>query len=59
VDEPPQGKDWLHEIKLDGYRTIAIVDNGRTKLLTRSGIDWTGRYGEVAEAFMCSPARTP
>ena len=51
VDEPPKGKEWLHEIKLDGYRTIALVSDGKTKLLTRKGHDWTDRYGDIATAF--------
>jgi bifunctional non-homologous end joining protein LigD len=56
VDEPPKGKEWLHEIKLDGYRTIALVSGGKTKLLTRNGHDWTDRYGDIAAAFSALPA---
>jgi bifunctional non-homologous end joining protein LigD len=51
VDEPPSGKEWLHEIKFDGYRTIAIVDEGKARLLTRNGHDWTNKYAALAEAF--------
>ena len=57
VSEPPEGKDWVHEIKFDGYRTIAIVDNGRTRLLTRNGHDWTARYGVLATAFNELPCK--
>ena len=42
---------WLHEIKFDGYRTIAIVTAGKVRLLTRTGLDWTDRYGVLADAF--------
>jgi bifunctional non-homologous end joining protein LigD len=31
----------VHEIKLDGYRMAARIDNGRVQLLTRTGLDWT------------------
>ncbi len=55
IDEPPEGKEWLHEIKLDGYRTIAIVAKGQAKLLTRNGHDWTDRYGDIAAAFVALP----
>jgi len=40
VEKPPSGPQWLHEIKLDGYRMAARIDNGRVQLLTRTGLDW-------------------
>ena len=55
VSSPPEGDGWLHEIKLDGYRTIAIFSDGRVKLITRNGHDWTDRYGDVAKAFEALP----
>jgi bifunctional non-homologous end joining protein LigD len=56
VEAPPEGDGWLHEIKLDGYRTIAIVADGRARLITRGGHDWTDRYGDVAKAFEALPS---
>jgi bifunctional non-homologous end joining protein LigD len=47
----PEGEEWLHEIKFDGYRTIARLDAGKVMLITRSGLDWTDRYGVLAKAF--------
>ena len=44
VDAPPRGKEWLHEIKYDGYRAIASVAVGRVKIYTRNGLDWTERF---------------
>jgi bifunctional non-homologous end joining protein LigD len=41
VEKPPSGAQWVHEIKLDGYRMAARIDNGRAQLLTRTGLDWT------------------
>jgi bifunctional non-homologous end joining protein LigD len=41
VDAPPQGPEWLHEIKYDGYRMHARLDHGKAQLLTRTGLDWT------------------
>ncbi len=58
VDEPPKGKDWLHEIKFDGYRTIAIVEDAKARLLTRNGHDWTKRYGALADAFAELPCKS-
>ena len=51
VEEPPSGPQWVHEIKLDGYRMAARIDNGRAQLLTRTGLDWTGKYPSVIAAL--------
>jgi ATP-dependent DNA ligase len=51
VEKPPSGPQWLHEIKLDGYRMAARVDNGRAQLLTRTGLDWTGKYPSAVAAL--------
>ncbi|QEN85289.1 DNA ligase D [Labrys sp. KNU-23] len=46
VAKAPAGPDWIHEIKFDGYRLQARIEAGRVKLLTRSGLDWTGKFGK-------------
>ena len=51
VDEAPQGDDWVHEIKLDGYRILARLDQGRVTLLTRNGKDWTERMPTLQAAL--------
>ena len=51
VEKPPSGPQWVHEIKLDGFRMAARIDNGRVQLLTRSGLDWTGKYPSAAVAL--------
>jgi len=38
VDRPPAGDRWVHEIKLDGYRTAARIEAGRVQMLTRKGL---------------------
>jgi bifunctional non-homologous end joining protein LigD len=53
----PEGEEWLHEIKLDGYRTLARIDAGAVRLLTRTGQDWTDRYGLLAKAFAALPCK--
>ena len=58
VDEAPAGKDWLHEIKYDGYRMHARIDDGKIKLLTRTGLDWSHRYRRTVEALAALPAQT-
>ena len=52
VDQPPEGEDWLHEIKLDGYRILTVIEAGRITLRSRSGKEWTGRFPAVAEALL-------
>jgi bifunctional non-homologous end joining protein LigD len=47
----PSGAQWAHEIKLDGYRMAARIEDGRVNLLTRSGLDWTAKYPVPAAAF--------
>ena len=44
VDTPPAGKDWLFEIKYDGYRALIAADGEAVRIYTRSGLDWTDRY---------------
>ncbi|KQZ93967.1 DNA ligase [Mesorhizobium sp. Root157] len=50
--QAPGGTDWLHEVKFDGYRMQAQIVGTDMRLLTRSGLDWTGRFGpEVVGAL--------
>src|SRR5438270_14066642 len=57
VTRAPDGPDWLHEIKLDGYRMHARLDGGRVKILTRRGNDWTQKYPGIAESIAGLPAQ--
>ncbi|WEX74607.1 DNA ligase D [Sinorhizobium numidicum] len=55
TDIPPggtaTGEVWLHEIKFDGYRTMAHISGDEVRLITRGGLDWTKRYGDLPAAF--------
>ena len=51
TDSVPEGDDWLHETKFDGYRCLAALGKGGVVLYTRSGLDWTDRYAGLPEAF--------
>ena len=48
--QPPEGTNWLHELKLDGYRIQARKSGKKVQLLTRKGLDWTHRMRPVADA---------
>jgi bifunctional non-homologous end joining protein LigD len=50
VSKPPVGPQWIHEIKHDGYRLIARKREGRVRLFTRRGYDWTERYPRISAA---------
>ncbi len=50
ADKPPVGPDWIHEIKHDGYRMIVRKKDGRVRLFTRRGYDWTDRFPLIREA---------
>jgi bifunctional non-homologous end joining protein LigD len=46
----PDGPDWLHEVKYDGYRLRVERDGDRVRLITRGGYNWTNRYPWIVEA---------
>lgn len=56
VDTPPTGDQWIHEIKYDGYRIMAFLENGMIRLSSRNGKDWTDRFQPIAEALSGFPA---
>jgi ATP-dependent DNA ligase len=57
VNKAPDGPDWLHEIKFDGYRMHARLDAGRVQILTRRGNDWTDKYPTIAKSIAGLPAQ--
>jgi bifunctional non-homologous end joining protein LigD len=50
IEAVPNGDNWIHEIKYDGYRIECILSAGRARLISRNGKDWTQRFSAVAEA---------
>jgi len=59
ASKAPATRRWLHEIKFDGYRLQARIESGRVRLLTRSGLDWTTKFGDaMANALKALPAET-
>jgi len=46
---PPRGPGWVHELKHDGYRLQIHVRDGRVRLYTMNGNDWTKRYPRIVE----------
>jgi bifunctional non-homologous end joining protein LigD len=58
TDRVPAGDNWLHELKFDGYRILALVRNGKVNLVTRRGNDWTARFQSVADAVAELPLKS-
>jgi bifunctional non-homologous end joining protein LigD len=48
VDAPFASREWLFEVKWDGYRALAFIENGRFRLVSRNGNDLTGSFPELA-----------
>jgi bifunctional non-homologous end joining protein LigD len=51
VDKAPEGDEWVHEIKFDGYRLLGFGAGGATRLRTRNGNDWTDSFPSLAAAL--------
>jgi bifunctional non-homologous end joining protein LigD len=50
VTVSPEGKEWVHELKYDGYRILCRVRDGKAALFTRNGNDWTAKLPHIASA---------
>src|SRR5262245_50460890 len=58
VPHPPAGDGWIHEIKYDGFRMLAWRQGERVRLFTRRGLDWTGKFPDVAGAIAALACRS-
>jgi bifunctional non-homologous end joining protein LigD len=50
VSKPPNGPEWVYEIKWDGYRLAVHIEPQGVRILTRGGHDWTRSFPAIAEA---------
>jgi ATP-dependent DNA ligase len=48
----PDGPDWLHEIKYDGYRMMLERDGKTVRLLSRGGRDWSKRFPWILQSAL-------
>ena len=58
AQKPPPGRDWIHEIKHDGFRILARRDGAGVKLITRHGNNFTPRFPFIAMAIAALPAQS-
>ena len=57
TDQPPEGANWIHEVKHDGYRTMLVIERGTARTYTRNGHDWSDRYPGIITAARKLPCR--
>jgi len=55
VQAPPAGSDWVHEMKLDGYRMLCRVENRQVRMFSRNRNDWTAKFLSIAKAIARLP----
>jgi bifunctional non-homologous end joining protein LigD len=58
IDDPFDGEEWLFEIKWDGYRAIAFIENGKVRLVSRNQNELTARYPELKDMAGFVKAKT-
>jgi bifunctional non-homologous end joining protein LigD len=58
ITEPFDGAEWLFEIKWDGYRAIAFIENSKVRLVSRNQNDLTARYPELKDMAKLIKAKT-
>jgi bifunctional non-homologous end joining protein LigD len=51
VDQAPEGEEWVHEVKFDGYGLLGFVAGGTARFRTRNGHDWTASFPTVSSAL--------
>lgn len=58
VRKPPEGDEWFHELKFDGYRMVCHLHRGNAHFWSRNGKDWTEKFPNLARALKTFPATT-
>lgn len=54
----PEGDEWLHELKFDGYRMLCHLNKGAVRFWSRNRKDWTAKFPSIAKALKEFPAST-
>lgn len=50
-EDLPTGKDWVFEIKYDGYRSLAFAQNGKVKIYSRNGLDYSKKFAQITKSL--------
>src|SRR5829696_7452314 len=54
-EKAPSGPQWIHEIKHDGYRILAVKRGDKVRLWSRNGRDWSGEFTAITDALRTMP----
>jgi bifunctional non-homologous end joining protein LigD len=58
AEKLPEGSSWVYELKLDGFRAVAIKTGGRVRLRSRNDKDFAPKYPAIALALAAMPDET-
>ncbi len=58
ADAMPQGANWVHEVKFDGYRALAYLQDNQVRIFTRTGKDWTPKFSSLAASLAKLPVKS-
>jgi bifunctional non-homologous end joining protein LigD len=58
VEHPPAGDEWVHEIKFDGYRMLSRIGEGKCRIVSRNGKDWTASFPAIVDALERLPVKS-
>jgi bifunctional non-homologous end joining protein LigD len=58
TEKLPEGAEWIHELKFDGYRSLAIKTGGKVQLRSRNDNDFNARYPGIVKALAPMPDDT-
>lgn len=56
VTHAPEGEEWLSELKYDGYRALTQIHQGKVKMFSRNGHDWSAKWPALVKALSAVPA---
>jgi len=57
-EKPPEGDQWFHELKFDGYRMLVHLSPGEVRFWSRNRKDWTHKFPNLGRAIKSFPAKT-
>lgn len=58
ASRPPPGAGFIHEVKFDGYRLLAMLEERKVTLQTRGGLNWTEKFSSIAEQIGKLPVKS-